>query len=173
MITIICATHRPKNQTKAVVEAYLKILKEDNGGVNVLEMSTLPKDFAYNGIFGSKNDLLDEIVHHKIVPADKFIVISPEYNGSFPGIFKTFIDVIDPAVWKSKKIALVGVASGRAGNLRGMDHLTSIFHYLKAEVFSNKLPISSIDAFLSEAGELNDMNTLKLLKDQAEAFKAF
>jgi NAD(P)H-dependent FMN reductase len=39
---------------------------------------------------------------------------------------------------------LVGVSSGRAGNLRGMDIMTNMCHYMKMNVFPQKLPLSSI-----------------------------
>lgn len=173
MITIICATHRPKNQTQAVVRAYKSILEDANQKVEILNMSDLPRDFIYGGNFGENMDDFNQIVEHKIVPVDRVIFISPEYNGSFPGVLKAFLDTADPSIWKGKKMALIGVASGRAGNLRGMDHLTSVLHYLKAEVFSNKIPISLLDNLLDTEGNLSDKTTLSLLQDQAQSFLRF
>lgn len=169
MITIICATHRPKNQTKAVVDAYQNLLEKLGEQVEVLEMSTLPEDFVYNGSFGRENQQLKQIVEEKITAASRFVIIAPEYNGSYPGIFKSFIDVVHPSNWKGKKVALVGVAGGRAGNLRGLDHLTDVMHYVRAEVFSLKIPISLIDDLVKD-GELHDADTLKVLEQQAKEF---
>lgn len=170
MITLICATHRPQNQTTAVVNAYAKILDELEVEYKKLDMGELPKDFPFYGAFGSSNPILDKIAEDKINRSNKFIVIAPEYNGSFPGIFKAFIDVVPPKFWNGKNVALVGVASGRAGNLRGLDHLTNIFNYLKAEVYSNKIPISGIDQLLDTTINLKDGDTISLLKEQAINF---
>lgn len=170
MVTLICATHRPQNQTTAVVNAYAKILDEIGIGYKKLDMAELPKEFPFYGAFGESSPELNELAQEKIQNSTKFIVIAPEYNGSFPGIFKTFIDIVPPNYWNFKNVALVGVASGRAGNLRGLDHLTNIFNYLKAEVYSNKIPISGIDNLLDENQNLEDTETLSLLRDQARSF---
>ena len=77
-----------------------------------------------------------------------FFVI-PEYNGSFPGIFKAFIDASDiRSSFHGKKVCLIGVSDGRAGNLRGMDHLTNICGHMKMNVLNLKIPISSVGSLI-------------------------
>ncbi len=65
---------------------------------------------------------------------------------------------------------MVGVSSGRAGNLRGLDQLTSALHYLNMHVYPNKLPISSIKELVNAEFKLVDEGTLAALKKQAEGF---
>ncbi len=172
MITVICATHLPKNQTQQVVKKYTEILKALGEVTEVFQLDDLPEGFLSQNSFSSNHHGLDEIISSKLLPAEKLVVISPEYNGSYPGLFKAFIDVAPPSIWRGKKVALVGVASGRAGNLRGMDHLTDVFHHLRSEVFSFKVPISRLDSLMSE-GELTDEVTLKVLRQQAREFVNF
>ncbi len=170
MITVICATHRPKSQTLSVVQKYKEILQDLGQDVEMLKMDDLPEDFMVTNTFGKKTHYLEGILRDKIIDSEKLVVIAPEYNGSYPGLFKVFLDAVKPSVWKGKKIALVGVASGRAGNLRGMDHLTDVFHHLRAEVFSYKIPISGLDGLLDGNGFVADDNTVETLKKQAEEF---
>lgn len=172
MITVICATHRPKNQTQQVVKKYTEILKELGEETKVFELDDLPEGFLNQNSFSNKDHGLDDIIAEKLLPAEKLVVISPEYNGSYPGLFKAFIDIVSPSIWRGKKVALVGVASGRAGNLRGMDHLTDVFHHLRSEVFSLKVPISRLDSLMNN-GELADEATLKVLQNQAREFLNF
>lgn len=172
MISVICATHRPQNQTLAVVNKYAEILQELGEEVQILKMDDLPEDFMVTNTFGKPSHGLGEVVSKWIVPSEKVVIISPEYNGSYPGVFKVFLDAVPPKTWKGKKAALVGVASGRAGNLRGMDHLTDVLHYLRVEVFSLKIPISRLNDLLQE-GEMVDAATLGVLKMQAEEFLGF
>jgi chromate reductase len=84
-------------------------------------------------------------------------VVSPEYNGSFPGVLKLFLDALSVKDYKKtfsgKRVSLIGVASGRAGNFRGMEHLTGIFNYLNMIVMPNKLPISSVEKVIDEKGD--------------------
>lgn len=172
MISVICGTHRPQNQTLAVVNKYADILKNMGEEVKVLKMDDLPENFMVTNTFGEPSHGLDEVVAEYIKESDKFVFIAPEYNGSYPGILKVFLDAVHPRIWTGKKAALVGVASGRAGNLRGMDHLTDVLHYLRVEVFSLKIPISRLDTLLNN-GEVVDEDTLKVLKMQAEEFLRF
>ncbi|MBK9354564.1 MAG: hypothetical protein IPN09_11540 [Bacteroidetes bacterium] len=68
----------------------------------------------------------------------------PEYNGSFLWCFKTFIDASNIAHVFTIKSLHGGVAAGRAGNLRGMEHLTNIFNHMKINVLHLKIPISEV-----------------------------
>lgn len=169
MITLICGTHRPQNQTQLVVDKYAELLHERQIPTQILQMDELPENFMVSNTFGSSNHGLDQLVAEKIEASEKLIVITPEYNGSYPGVLKVFIDAIDPAVWRGKKVALVGVASGRAGNLRGMDHLTDVFHHLRAEVFSLKVPISRLFELVKD-DRVIDETTLKVLEGQIDEF---
>ena len=64
---------------------------------------------------------------------------------------------------------LVGVATGRSGNLRGLDHMTNMCHYMKMNVYPLKLPLSSIHIELTEAGFTNP----KLLGEIRNQIKGF
>ncbi len=98
----------------------------------------------------------------------------PEYNGSFPGILKTMIDNTDiKSCWWGKKALLTGIADGRAGNLRGLDHMTGILQYLRMNVFWDKLPLSRINDEIGENGDLLMPATNQVIDAQVEAFLAF
>lgn len=164
MITIISATNRPNSNTLKVSKFYSQLLEKQGLTSKILSLEQLPADIAFSNMFGNKNDNFQKILEEYILPVQKFIIICPEYNGSFPGILKTFFDAIHPDVNRGKKVALVGVASGRAGNLRGMEHLTGVLNYLGMHIHPNKLPISSILTLLDEKGDLKDENTINALK---------
>jgi chromate reductase len=100
--------------------------------------------------------------------------IIPEYNGSFPGMFKGFIDASDvKKCFHNKKACLTGVAEGRAGNLRGMEHLTNIFNHLKMNVLHLKIPISQVHLMLDESGKLNNPEMIKMIETQIDLMMEF
>lgn len=72
-----------------------------------------------------------------------------------------------------KKVALVGVSSGRSGNIRGIDHLTNIFHYLNLEVLPYKLPISRTNELVNENREIIDEGTIKAFNHQIDKLLGF
>ena len=106
-----------------------------------------------------------------LVPAEKFVFIMPEYNGSFPGILKTMIDNSDiKNCWWYKKVMLVGVADGRGGNLRGIEHMTNILHYMRMNVLYNKLPLSRINDEIDMEGNLLKEPTARAIEQQIDEF---
>jgi NAD(P)H-dependent FMN reductase len=75
--------------------------------------------------------------------------------------------------WWYKKAMLVGVADGRAGNLRGLDHMTNILHYLKMHVLYNKLPLSRINEEVDMEGKVLKPSTKLVIEQQIEEFLKF
>lgn len=105
-----------------------------------------------------------------LAPATKFVFVMPEYNGSFPGIFKLLMDISDLSVcWNFKKVMLVGVANGRSGNLRGIDAMTNMCNYMKMDVYYHKLPISSISKEIQD-DEFVHEHTIQEVKNQIKGY---
>lgn len=121
-----------------------------------------------------KGGKLKEVQERLLIPSAKFAIIMPEYNGSFPGILKLMFDNSDiRKCWWHKKAMLTGVADGRAGNLRGMDHMTGILNYLKMTVLYNKIPLSRINEEIDDEGNLLKEETIKVLNQQMDEFLEF
>jgi len=173
MITIINATNRPENLTGKVVGLYSQLLTENGQENQIFEISELQNDFIYSASFGKESVHMNEIINQKIIPAHKFVFIAPEYHGSYPGVLKAFLDAVETVHFHGKRAALVGVASGRAGNLRGMDHLTDVLHHMGVEVLSYKVPISKLNSLFNEEGELVEAETAIVLKKQIALFSKF
>ena len=173
MITIINATNRPENQTGKVVDAYKLLLDEAGEENQVFQLSDLQDDFIFASSYGQVSAHMTNLINTYFDAADKLVFVAPEYNGSYPGILKAFIDAIHPKHFTGKRAALVGVATGRAGNLRGMDHLTDVLHHLGVEVLSNKVPISKLNDLLDTKGNLTDEDTLRVLNRQIVKLREF
>lgn len=115
-----------------------------------------------------------ELEKQYLIPAQKFVFIMPEYNASFPGILKLMLDNSDvKKCWWYKKAILVGLSDGRAGNLRGLEHMTAILHYLKVNVMYNKLLLSKVNEEVSKDGEVLKPATNKMIDEQIEEFLKF
>jgi NAD(P)H-dependent FMN reductase len=166
MITIISGTNRENNETIRVSNYYSKKLTEKGIENQVLDLCNLPDDFIYNGLYGKKNDAFFELVDKYVLDVDKMVIVSPEYNGSFPGVLKCFIEGWNPKKTPEKWAALVGVAAGRQGNSRGMDDLTNVLNYLQINVVPVKIPISQIYMQFDGQGDLKDVEINKLIDKQ-------
>ncbi len=177
MITVISGTNRADSYTEKIANQYVKILENaTDQKVSYLKLTDLPTDLVHNNMYTPDHQHADiiKLQDEYLMESDRLIIISPEYNGSFPGILKFFIDACSirnyKETFKGKKVMLVGVASGRAGNLRGMDHLTGIFNHVGSVVFPNKLPISNCKSVVDELGDVQDKSALGSMEDQVKGF---
>ena len=170
--TIFSSSNRVDNKTKIFAELCRKALENQGVKANVCSLQQLPDDLSSVAMYDFNNSPVAEIVEKYLLPVDKLIFIIPEYNGSFPGILKLFIDAIHPENFKNKKAALIGISSGRSGNIRGLDHLTNILNYLKVDVYHHKIPISSIDDIINE-GLVTDKQCIDGINELMENFKDY
>ena len=166
MYTIISGTNRHDSKTRKLAEQYQQLL--ETKGIQATFISLEDIDVS------KRNPQFQEIEQKWLIPSEKIIFVSPEYNGSIPGVLKCLIDISDiEKVWWGKKALLVGISTGRAGNLRGMEHLTGILHYVKMIVHPNKLPISSVDKLINKNGHITDHATLSAINTQLQEFIDF
>ena len=121
----------------------------------------------------AQSDQIREIQDEILDPSKGLIFVIPEYNGSFPGILKTFIDAISvrnyETAFSNKTALLIGVSTGRAGNLRGIDQMDHILQYLGMHTFPKKLPISQVHLY-SENGAIVEENLLKDLSQTVHSY---
>jgi len=163
MITVIAGTNRKDSMTLRVAKHYTNELKKQKEKVHLLSLEGLT-------VWERGEELL-KIEQDLLIPSEKFIFIMPEYNGSFPGILKLLIDNTDiRRCWWYKKAAMVGVADGRGGNLRGIEHMTNILHYLRMNVLYNKIPLSRIKEEVNAQGELLISATANAISLQIDEF---
>src|SRR5690606_14800672 len=112
---------RNDSMTLRLAKVYHKLFLENTDDVHLLSLEGLN--------VWERGEALVETEQRYLIPADKFVFIMPEYNGSFPGILKLMMDNSDiRKCWWYKKAMLAGLADGRAGNLRGLDHMTNILN---------------------------------------------
>lgn len=165
MYTIISATNRIGSGTLKVAKAYQQYFKNEHVDVKLL---TLEDFHSFH-----RDEDFNKLEAEYLIPAEKFVFIMPEYNGSFPGIFKLMMDISNIKLcWNFKKVMLVGVADGRAGNLRGIDNMTNMCHYMKMNVFHDKIPISSIGKEMLHGQFINE-KTIASIKHQIQGFIKF
>ena len=166
MITIIAGTNRKDSYTKRVAEEYKRFLAEQNTQSIIFSLDEFDTHVRNEGFIKMENEFLK--------PAEKFIIVLPEYHGSYPGVLKLMIDNTDVSnVWWDKKVLLTGVSSGRAGNLRGMEHLTGSLLHMKMLVHPNRLPLSVISSMMNNDHIFTDEAAINSIRIQLEEFLRF
>ena len=164
MITIISCTNRKSAVSKVLSEFYQELLQQAGTESKILDLQNLPADFVWSALYENtgKNqefNRMTELIKH----SDKFVFVVPEYNGSFPGVLKAFIDGMQyPVSFKDKKCALIGLSSGTQGGTLALSHLTDIFNYLGMHVLALKVRMPGIEKLVSD-GKISDKLILELL----------
>ena len=174
MITIISGTNRKKANSYKIATQYQEILEAKGVASNIIDLEELPEDFLTTAFYenAGKNTHFQAMMDF-IHQSEKLVFIVPEYNGSFPGILKMFIDAMAfPSPLKDKKCALVGLSSGVQGSALAMSHLTDIFNYLGMHVLAQKPKLSGIHERMNN-GAVADKLGIQLLTEQAEALINF
>lgn len=174
MITIISGTNRPNSNARLLAAIYGRLLNSRHIPFQILDLIDLPPDFVFSALYHNAGKNSEYNTLNKLIEeTDKFVFIVPEYNGSFPGVLKAFIDGLSfPGSFKNKKAALVGISTGSQGGALALSHLTDIFHYMGMHVLAAKPRLNYISKNLSE-GELTNPLYENLLIEQIEAFIQF
>ena len=173
MVTIISGTNRPGSWTVKLATYYQKRLREKGLEASLLSLIQLPGTLIESDLYGKRSAAFEPI-QDIITQTEKFLFIIHEYNGSFPGVLKTFIDACNfPDSFYEKKAALTGLSSGKYGNIRGIDHFTGVCHYMHLNVMSLKIHIGAIKSEFDENGNLFKEDTLKFTDEQMDKFILF
>ena len=147
MITIVSTTNRPGSKSLQLSMYLQKQLEIKSIATEIVDFQNLPADFIQSALFnnGGKNEQFN-IIRDKIQDANKLIFVIPEYNGSYPGILKAFIDGLKfPKGIKNKKAALIGLSSGTQGSALAMSHFTDVLNYLGCHVLATKPRLIGIE----------------------------
>lgn len=173
MITIISSTNRPGSSTMKVARHYQISMQEKGVDAALISLTQLPPDFLVTDLYGKRSKAFEPI-QQSITDTKKFLFVIPEYNGSFPGVLKLFIDGCTfPDSFYEKKAALVGVSAGKYGNIRGVDHFTGVCHYINLHVMPLKIHIANVKAELDADDRLYREDTLRYTEEQIDKFIRF
>ena len=173
MITIVASTNRVNSNTLKVAKYYQNQLNKKGLQTSLFDLQELPRDFIANDLYQDKSEAFLKI-QDLMTKTTKFLFIIPEYNGSFPGVLKTFIDACAfPQSFYDKKACLVGISSGKYGNIRGIEHFNGVCAYLHLNVMPLRLHIANVKNELNEHDELFMEDTLKFTNQQMDKFVAY
>lgn len=173
MTLIVSATNRPNSNTHKVAEYYQHELLEKGEKSQLFSLTDLPETIIKSDMYGQRSTAFQKI-QEMVSSTEKFIFVIPEYNGSFPGVLKVFIDACTfPESFFGKKAALVGISSGKYGNVRGIEHFTGICNYINLNVMPLKIHIPAINKELNTKGLLFHEDTVKFCNEQIDRFIRF
>ena len=122
-------------------------------------------------------------LHERLVTADAFMIASPEYNASMPGVLKNVIDWVSrfrPQPFNGRQGLLLSASPSMAGGNRGLWALRIPLEHLGARVYPDMFSLAQAhEAFDAEGGIANATlqqrfeSTLECFLDLVEAAKHY
>ncbi len=120
----------------------------DEFSVDVIDLAGM--DFPSSMASSPDVDVFGE----RIGNADAVVVVTPEYNHSFPGPLKTAIDSLG-SQWHAKPVDLVSYG-GMSGGLRAVEPLRVVFAELHAMTIRETVSFHGVWGQFDEAGQPRD-----------------
>ena len=155
-IVIVTGSVRPDSNTGRTVAVLEQALsRRDDIRVTVVDPSAF--DLRLPGL-GSTDDA--RRLQQLIKDADGVILTTPEYHGSYSSVIKLVIDNLGfPSALKGKPVGLLGVASGKIGAIKALEHLRSVASHVGAIVLPGPVSISGVRSEFDEQGSLRNPET--------------
>lgn len=142
-IPVVLGTAREGRQSEKIAHFIASVLGSydeiETGVIDVREY-LFGSTIAPWGGDGRTNEW-KEIVKH----VDGFVIVSPEYNHSYPGELKILLDAGDRENYARKPIALCGVSSGGLGGARVVEQLQQVVTSLQAIPVPQPLYFSNVE----------------------------
>ena len=172
-ISILSATDRP-GSVALKVSNYIKPLYEAQGvKAHVVSLEDFPLDEVMGGKYGKELPRVEEF-RKQVIDADGIVMVIPEYNGSFPGILKIFVDYLPfPDAFHKKPIAFIGEAAGAFGALRAVEQMQMVCAYRNAHTYAERVFLQRVNKLFDEEEGITDEMVAKLLQSQIEGFVQF
>jgi chromate reductase, NAD(P)H dehydrogenase (quinone) len=175
---IIVGTDRVGSNSKRIADVIQGLYKSAGEDVEIIELMDVMKGLVASPQYGNVTHPILKAATDKVESSDGLIIITPEYNGSFPGALKYFIDHLRyPQAFEARPICFVGIG-GMFGGLRPVEHLQQVFGYRNAYVFPERIFVMNVwnqfkQTEQNPEGRFQDQLILGLMKKQAQDFSIF
>jgi chromate reductase len=173
MISLIVGTNRPGSNSRRLAAQVEAVYAGLQVPLRLIDLAQLPAEIFLPTCYAEKPASFQSWAD-AIVQAAGLIVVTPEYNGSMPGVLKYFIDMLKfPESLCLRPVCFIGLAQGQWGGLRAVEQLQAVFGYRNAFVYPEKVLVPRVQELWDAAGQFASTDILARLKSQAVGFVQF
>jgi chromate reductase len=158
---LLFAASRRKDSLNARLAALVQRVLEERGGVRV-EHASMP-DFdcpSYDGDVETSDGLPAgaQRFRDRLMACDAFLIASPEYNASMPGVLKNAIDWTSrfrPQPFNGKQGFLLSASPSMAGGNRGLWALRMPLEHLGARIYPDMFSLAQAHTAFGDDGRIS------------------
>ena len=172
-ITILSATDRPGSMALKVSKFVQTKFNEQGAETDLVSLEDYPLADVAGGKYGTDIPSVIDF-NERVLDADGLVLVIPEYNGSFPGILKVFVDYLPfPEAFEKLPIAFIGEAAGAFGALRAVEQMQLIANYRNALNFPERVFMQRVSKIFNEEDGITDQMTAQLMDSLVANFTSF
>ncbi|MFJ4896778.1 NADPH-dependent FMN reductase [Streptomyces sp. NPDC088727] len=154
-VAVILASNREGRFAPVVADWFRSRTDAHPGiGTDLLDIAALDLPTALSYRPGPEDRVLLADVSARLAAADAFVVVTPEYNHSYPAPLKNLIDW-HHAEWQAKPVAFVSYG-GVSGGLRAVEHLRQVFAELHSVSIRDTVSFHNAGALFDDEGRHKD-----------------
>lgn len=150
-IPVILGTTR-KGRMSAHAARWITGHIKDRAGVETRLLDVADMQLALDD---AGENIKDAAVSEALTAADALVIVSPEYNHSFPGLLKHMLDAYLKE-YIHKAVGVVGVSAGPFGGARGIQDLLPVLRELGLVTIFWDVNIGNVSQVFDEDGRLLD-----------------
>lgn len=150
-LAIIIGSTRENRIGKTVAQWFIPHVRA-RGDMDVDVIDLLDQDLPPH-LLQNRTSTVEQFAAH-IAAADAIVVVTPEYNHSFPASLKQAIDWLK-SEWQAKVVAFVSYG-GISGGLRAVEQLRLVFAELHAVTIRDTVSLHDVHSLFDEDGRLKD-----------------
>lgn len=133
-----------------------------------------PGEFALAFPGQEEAGALEKLLVQRVGRADGILLSTPEYHGSYSSVLKVLIDNMGyPSAMAGKPVALLGIATGRLGAVKALEHLRSVCSHIGAIVLPYPVSVAEAHNKLSDDGRCTDGDLQSLMENCAAQLVAY
>ncbi|MGO1056784.1 NADPH-dependent FMN reductase [Crossiella sp. CA198] len=136
--------------------------------IEILDLAETPLPVILGGDLSTEDSAILAPVTGLLERADAYVVLTPEYNHSYPAALKNLIDW-HYTQWRAKPVGFVSYG-GLGGGLRAVEHLRPVFAELHAVTIRDGVsfhsPWTDFDAEANHRDQEGCASAAKLMLDQ-------
>jgi len=173
-ILVFSASLRKDSLHTRLAKLAAQVMEKNGGVVDYASMSEFDspsynQDLEINNFYPQGAEEFCE----RLLANDAFVIASPEYNGSMPGLLKNVIDWTSrfrPQPFNERHALLMSASPSMAGGNRALWSLRMPFEHLGARVFPDMFSLGSAHKAFTPDGEIADAILAKRFEASLVAF---
>lgn len=163
-IPVILATARKGRQSGKAADYVFEQVKKRKIKTRILDV----RDFRPQATDNTKKSKTARKLLPVIESADALIIVSPEYNHSFPGELKMMLDMLYEEYF-NKPAGICAVSAGPWGGARMVESLVRVLRELHMVSIRETLYFPKVQDLFDKKGKMKEQNK----KDYEKRFKIF